>query len=69
MIGYRCVVVTVIFNNSRSDAVGDDVIGIVFEGRWKRLNYLWVPNDDGLIYVDQGGGFLKSGKNARCWWR
>jgi hypothetical protein len=49
VIGDRCVVVTVIFNNFRHVAVGDDVIDIVFEGRWRRLDYLWIPNDDGFV--------------------
>ncbi len=69
MIGYRCVVITVVFNDCRSDAVGEDVFGIMFEGRQRRLNYLFIPNDDRFVYVDQGGGFLRTGKNAWCWWR
>jgi hypothetical protein len=69
VIGDRCVIVTVVFNNCRSVVVGDDVVGIVFEGRLGRLDYLWIPNDDGFGFVDQGGGFLSSGKNAWCWWR
>ncbi len=35
VIGDRCVVVTVVFNDCRSDAVGADVLGIMFEGRWR----------------------------------
>jgi hypothetical protein len=54
VIGDRCVIVNVIFNNCRSVAVGDDVVGIVFDGRWRRLNYLWIPNHDRFVYVDQG---------------
>jgi hypothetical protein len=33
------------------------------------LNKLWIPNDDGFVFVDQWGGWWRSGKNARCWWR
>ncbi len=33
VIGDRCVIVTVVFNNCKSDVVGDDVVDIVFEGR------------------------------------
>jgi hypothetical protein len=69
VIGDRCVVVTVIFNNCKIVVVEDDVIGIVFEGRQRRLNYLWIPNNDGFVYVNQGGGFLRSGKNSWCWLR
>ncbi len=70
MIWDKCVIVTVVFNNCRSDVVGDDVVlGIVCEGRRRRLNYLRIPIDDGFVYVDQGGGFLRSRKNAWCWWR
>ena len=68
-VGDRCVIITVIFNNCRSVAVGDYVIGIVFEGRQGRLDYLWILNDDRFVYFHQGGGFLRSGKNAWCWWR
>ncbi len=37
VIGDWCVVVTVVFNNCSSVVVGNDVIGIVFEGGevWK----------------------------------
>ncbi len=50
----RCVIVTVIFNNCRSVAVGADVVGIVIERRRRWLNFLGVPNDDGFVDVDQG---------------
>ncbi len=52
----RCVVVTVIFNECSSVVDGDYVVGIVFEGRRGRLDYLWIPNDDGFVYVHQGLG-------------
>jgi hypothetical protein len=52
--GGRCSVVTVHFNNCRSVVVGVDVVGIVFEGRWRWPNLLGVPNDDGFIDVNQG---------------
>jgi hypothetical protein len=32
VIGDRCVIITVIFNNCRCVAVGDDVLGIVLRG-------------------------------------
>ncbi len=32
VVGDRCVIVTVVLTNCKSDAVGDDVIGVVFEG-------------------------------------
>ncbi len=44
--------------------VGEYDVSIVFEGRRGRLGYLWIPNDDGFVYVIQGGGFLRSGQNA-----
>ncbi len=68
VIGDRCVIATVVFNNCRSDAVGDDAIGIVFERKQRWLNYLWIPYDDGFVCDGHGGGFLRSGKNAWCWW-
>jgi hypothetical protein len=69
VIGDRCIIVTVVLNDGRSVAVGDDVVGDVFEGRQGRLDKLRIPNDDGFDYVNQGGGFLRSRKNAQCWWR
>ncbi len=38
VIGDRCVVITVILNDCRSVGIGDDVVGIVFEGRQGRLD-------------------------------
>jgi hypothetical protein len=55
--GDWCAVVTVIFNDCKSVAVGADVVGIVSEGRRRRLNFLGVPNDDGFVYIDQGGKY------------
>jgi hypothetical protein len=69
VIGDRWVIVIVIFNDCRSDAVGADVVGIVFEGRLRGLNFLGIPNDDGFVDVNQGGMYLCSRKSAQCWWR
>ncbi len=55
MNGVRQVVVTVIFNNCRSDAVGADVVGNVFERRWRTLNFLGVPNDYRFLNFGHGG--------------
>jgi len=52
VIGDRCVLNTVVFKNCRHDAVGADVMGIVFEGRWRRLNFLGISNDDRFVDVD-----------------
>ena len=52
VIGDRCVLNTVMFKNCRHDAVGADVMGIVFEGRWRRLNFLGISNDDRFVDVD-----------------
>jgi hypothetical protein len=46
-----------------------NVVGFVVVGRQGRLNILWIPNDDGCVFVDQWGGWWRSGKNAWCWWR
>jgi hypothetical protein len=58
----RCVINTIVFNNCRSDAIGA-------EGRQRGLKFLVIPNDDGLIDVNQGGRCLRCSKNVRCWWR
>ncbi len=65
----RRVVITVVFNNCRNVEVGADVVGIVFERRQRRLNFLGVSNDDRFVNVDHGGEYWRSRKNARCWWR
>jgi hypothetical protein len=69
VIGDRCVEDTVVFSYCRSDAAGADVIGIVFEGRQRLLNFLGIPNHEGFVDVKEGGRYLRSRKNARCWWR
>jgi hypothetical protein len=64
VIGDRCVIFTVVLNNCRSDPVGADVVGIVFEGRQRQLNFRGIPNDDG--FVDVGGRYLTSRKIDWC---
>jgi hypothetical protein len=69
MFGDRCVVNTIVFNDCRSDAIGTDVVGVVFEGRQRGLTFLVIPNDDKLINVNQGGRCLRCSENVWCWWR
>jgi hypothetical protein len=40
----------------------ESVIGGVFEGWQGRLDKLRIPNDDGFVYVNKGGGSLRSRK-------
>jgi hypothetical protein len=69
MIEDRWVVVSVLLNDCRSVVVGADVVGVMVEGRQGRLNKLRIPNDDGFVYTDQWGGWLRSRKNGWHWWR
>jgi hypothetical protein len=59
----RHVVVTVVFDDCRSGTVGANVGGFVFVRRQRCLNFLGVPNGNGLV-VDSGGNDWRSRKNA-----
>ncbi len=67
--GDRWVFVAVVLNNCRGVVVEDNAIGVVVMGRQGGLNKLWIPNDDGFVFVGRLGGWWRSGKNAWCWWR
>ncbi len=45
-----------VLNDCRGVAVGAAVVGVVVVGRQGRLNKLWIPNDDGFVFVNQLGG-------------
>ncbi len=44
-------------------------MGVMFVRRQRCLNFLGVSNDDGSVDVDNRGNYLRSRKNAWCWWR
>ncbi len=46
-----------------------NVGGVVVVDRQGRLNKLWIPKDDGFVFVNQWGGWWRSRMNAWCWWR
>ena len=69
LTGDRVLVVTVVLNDGRSVACGVGFVGVDIGGRQCRLNKLRIPNDDWFIFFDHRGGWLRSRKNAWCWWR
>jgi hypothetical protein len=64
LTGDRCVVVAIVPDNSRSVAVGVDVISVEVAVWQGRLNKLRIPNDDGFTFVNHWGGWWRSRKNA-----
>ncbi len=67
--GDRVVIVAVVLDNGRSVAVRVDGVIVDVWGWQGRLNKLRIPNDGGFIFFDHMGGWWRSRKNARCWWR